>query len=152
MWPYLLGGWFHKYSRDREQRWKFGLVGRGYNWQKRRPEYFYVWLKFWSQTFKWGGPMGVEKAWPMEGNPKNIFWTLPKLQKCPNQFGTDNAQKKGCLFLGFCPLLFCQNQYIPTIPHQSPPPPQTASPRHYFFSGKLKAHDRGRCTLANLQR
>ena len=47
--------------------------------------------------------MGVEKGVVKEGTPKNIFWTLPKLQKCPNQFGTDNAQKKGCLFLGFLP-------------------------------------------------
>ena len=69
--------------------------------------------------------MGVEKAWPREGNPKNIFWTLPKLQKCPNQFGKGatpklgNAQKKGCLFLGFLP-----SYYMSTVSHCSSSSPQ----------------------------
>ena len=100
-----------------------------------------------------------------EGIPEHLrvqsdFDTLFKTEKvpqiaCGSEVGgvyLGNTQRKGCLFLEFCPLLFSQSQYIPIIPHQSPPPPQTASPRHYFFSGKLKAHDRGRYTLANLQR
>ena len=63
--------------------------------------------------------MGVEKGVAKEGTPKNIFWTLPILQKCPNQFGTDNAQKKGCLFLGFLP-----SYYMSTVAHCSSSSPQ----------------------------
>ena len=43
-------------------------------------------------------PWAWKKAWPRGGSAKNIFWTLPKLQKCPNQFG-----KGGHPQIGQCP-------------------------------------------------